>query len=181
MKLLPLYSHHSWGGGEGGFKGRGLISFTIVQTKNVKYFYKNNSISLVSIQEGTSVEGQLPASQQVSTVRNVVAKRYVFTPVCDSVHRGGLWQTPPDRQPPGQTPPSRADNPQRRHCRGRYASYWIHSCEMNKFGQVWRVPCDLWLTNSILGSGLMGPPPHHGQTDATENITLPLLGAVINN
>ena len=78
----------------------------------------------------------------------------VFTPVCDSVHRGGVcpiacsdtppwadtprqtppWQTPPSADAPSadispmQTPPPKADTltllPQDGHCSGRYASYW---------------------------------------------------------
>ena len=69
----------------------------------------------------------------------------IFTPVCHSVHRGGLLQcmlgyhppgpdpTPPEPDPRDQTPPG-ADAPQSRPPReaassvrstsGRYASYW---------------------------------------------------------
>ena len=39
-------------------------------------------------------------------------KGNVFTPVCDSVHRGGV-------HPPGRHRP-----PPDGHCSGRYASYW---------------------------------------------------------
>ena len=60
---------------------------------------------------------------------------YVFTGVCDSVHRGvclsACWDTTPREQtPPEQTPPRSRTPPRRRACweirsmRGRYASYW---------------------------------------------------------
>ena len=63
---------------------------------------------------------------------------YVFTGVCDSVHRGGVclttcWDTTPPREqtsPPPRADPPGADTPWRRACweiwstRGWYASYW---------------------------------------------------------
>ena len=78
---------------------------------------------------------------------------YVFTPVCDSVHRG-VWQTPPGRQPPptGQTPP-----PLGRHSLGRHPPSrrqlqrsvrillecilvvsCLHMVEIGKFNDVWK-------------------------------------------
>ena len=59
----------------------------------------------------------------------------VFTPVCHSVHGGGVCNTPLWADPPGQTRlPSGADTPRQtpphavhagiRSTSGRYASYW---------------------------------------------------------
>ena len=67
---------------------------------------------------------------------------YVFTGVCDSVHRGGLRRTPPwdqgepppgtkENPPgPGRPPRDQGESPPReedcsiRSMSGRYASYW---------------------------------------------------------
>ena len=53
------------------------------------------------------------------TVCNVVAARFCFTPLCHSVYRGWVWQTPPGippgQTPPRQTPPGRQHPPMGRH------------------------------------------------------------------
>ena len=55
-------------------------------------------------------------------------KGNVFTPVCHSVHIGGvhppLADTPLSRHPPGRHPPGRHPCPGDGHCSGQYASYW---------------------------------------------------------
>ena len=65
--------------------------------------------------------------RRLVTVRNVVGQGYVFTGVCDSVHRGGLssmhWGDTPRQTPPGQTLPL-GRHPPDGHCSERYASYW---------------------------------------------------------
>ena len=76
---------------------------------------------------------------------------YVFTPLCHSVHRGGVclsacWDTttPPEAHPPGKhTPPGAPlgrTPPPGDDCRcGRYASYWSAFLLRNNFTRRGRI------------------------------------------
>ena len=80
---------------------------------------RRHTICLISVNLYRALLGVtlLSTAKQESNInyrpQTKLREGYVFTRVCDSVHRGGVYHTPPGqtpslgRHPPGQTPPGR--------------------------------------------------------------------------
>ena len=96
---------------------------TIRQENNVQPTVFNTIHTGVAVAWCTDLPGEVdrrgegvwpPNFHAVFTARKrSLGQGNLFTPVCDSVHRGVSWQTPPSGAdtPPRQTPPQQADTP----------------------------------------------------------------------
>ena len=86
-------------------KTRKYVINETITTKLKKSSFTRSDSNIVADDRGVNIMGSWIVANELSTV---------FTPVCDSVHRGGgvSEQTQPQadplgRPPPGQTPPDR--------------------------------------------------------------------------